>query len=366
MNGLSDITLSHVQSEDEMAHDWSLSNDDVKKIIRCRKPIPRLHWAVQLCVLRKYGRFLSPFFIPLKIANYIHSQIGLPPVFIDISDEPNWKTKFDHATQISEYCGYLQFKSSHSDKLMAHLISLVNAGIDHGELFNICLKFLFDKKVLPPGESIMQRIIRSAIDRAEKNVIENIYNRLTDSIKIKIDELLNVENGLRISTLIKYREYPGAPRPDHILEFINRYEELKIIGATTINLVGLNTEIIFQFYSLVLVYDVFRLKRFNDKKRYSLVACFLSESSKIILDYIVEMNDQYLTSMCRRARHAYENEHREFRKKAKQGIDTVVLAMDDLLGADISIEMTIVDWLKLNNLANLKNAMSDLKTFKMY
>lgn len=156
MKSAYDITLSHDLSEDELAQHWILSSEDILEVNRSRKPIPRIHWAVQLCVLRLHGRFLTPFIVPSKITNYLHKQIGLPLTFIDITDEPNIKTKFEHFSQISTYCRFSQFKSSHSDILMNYLNQLVNEGIEAEQYFELCLDFLFKNKILPPGESIIQ------------------------------------------------------------------------------------------------------------------------------------------------------------------------------------------------------------------
>ena len=53
-------------------------------------------------------------------------------------------------------------------------------------------------------------------------------------------------------------------------------------------------------------YDAQALKRFAPPKRYARVACFLAETEKTRLDHVVEMNDQFLTTMSRHARHAFE------------------------------------------------------------
>jgi hypothetical protein len=39
-------------------------------------------------------------------------------------------------------------------------------------------------------------------------------------------------------------------------------------------------------------YDAQALKRFAPAKRYALVACFLAETRKTLLDHVVEMHDQ--------------------------------------------------------------------------
>ena len=58
-------------------------------------------------------------------------------------------------------------------------------------------------------------------------------------------------------------------------------------------------------------YDVHALKRFAPAKRHAMLACFLVETERSLLDQLVEMHDQYLTTMWRRAQHAFEERQRK-------------------------------------------------------
>ena len=86
------IHLTEEPSEEELARDWSLSQADLEEIRRSRSAIPKIHFAVQLCTLRKYGRFIRPFNVPLRIINHISIQIGLDPVLIAPDDLLNEQT----------------------------------------------------------------------------------------------------------------------------------------------------------------------------------------------------------------------------------------------------------------------------------
>jgi len=56
-----------------------------------------------------------------------------------------------------------------------------------------------------------------------------------------------------------------------------------------------------------------------------------SNLTAILLDHVVTMNEQYLTGLCRRSRHAFEGRHREFRKRAKKGVEMLLQAMEIVL-----------------------------------
>jgi hypothetical protein len=52
------IFLPEDPSQEELAQYWTLSAQDRTEVLRCRGDANRRRFAVQLCTLRAYGRFL--------------------------------------------------------------------------------------------------------------------------------------------------------------------------------------------------------------------------------------------------------------------------------------------------------------------
>ena len=71
-------------------------------------------------------------------------------------------------------------------------------------------------------------------------------------------------------------------------------------------------------------YDVQAVKRFAPETRTATLVCFLVEAHKSLLDHLITMHEQYVTGLLRRSRHAFDERHREFRKRARRGIYTVL------------------------------------------
>jgi TnpA family transposase len=64
-------------SVEELARDWTLSAADVKEVRRCRGDDNRRRFAVQLCTLRRYGRFLTSYaHVPLTILTHLNRQLA--------------------------------------------------------------------------------------------------------------------------------------------------------------------------------------------------------------------------------------------------------------------------------------------------
>ena len=80
-------------------------------------------------------------------------------------------------------------------------------------------------------------------------------------------------------------------------------------------------------------YDAGDLRRFAKPKRDALVACYLVEARKGLLDRVVELHDQFMTTMSRRARLAAEAQLRDWRRRARDGLERVLGAIETLNAA---------------------------------
>ena len=77
------IVLPEDPTQEELARYWTLSASDRDEISLCRGEAQRRRFAVQLCTLRAYGRFLpeaTP--APVAMTNYLARQLDLPLVLL--------------------------------------------------------------------------------------------------------------------------------------------------------------------------------------------------------------------------------------------------------------------------------------------
>ena len=75
------LLLPEDPSSEELVQYWTLSARDQAEVRRCRGEANRRRFAVQLCTLRTYGRFLpeaTP--TPVTITNHLARQLDLPLV----------------------------------------------------------------------------------------------------------------------------------------------------------------------------------------------------------------------------------------------------------------------------------------------
>jgi hypothetical protein len=204
-------------------------------------------------------------------------------------------------------------------------------GISGEQLFTQALDLLRAWQVIPPAPSTVERLVASIAAHAEDTLCEDITAQLPLTLCQAIDRLLTVPEGTHRSPLFYLKAYPPEATPPALLTYLEREQLLRSLGVGAITLQRIPPTAVARCAQLGAYYDAEDLKRFAPAKRYALVACFLIDTQKTILDYLVEMHSHYLIGMSRRARHALDQRRRALRRQAKTGLDLVLAALELML-----------------------------------
>lgn len=192
------------------------------------------------------------------------------------------------------------------------------------ELFSRAERYLLSQRIVLPGQSVLERLIISICSEAHEQLFESLYQNLSPKLKLAIDELLIVRSGDQRSSFYLLKEYPPFASISSIKSYLGRYRTLDGTGIHAIEAHAVNPTFVDYLYRLTRRYSVKDLKRFKEQKRYSMMICFLLETRKVLLDHLVKMHDQFIMDMLRKSKHIHEKKHREFRKRQKKAIDTVL------------------------------------------
>ena len=350
-------------SEEELARDWTLSELDSAEVRRCRGGDHRRRFAVQLCMLRQYGRFLEDYtLVPVKILNHLGRQLQLPPV-LSLPSPERPATESAQQQRLRSYLGYQLFDEEKRSRLEDHLRMQLAQGVLPSQLLQHAEDFLRFWKIVLPSPSTLGRLASAVGSTGRQEILERIAARLTEPIAEAIDNLLTVEEGAARSPLFDFKEYPPEATPATILSYLERCTLLESIGVDQIDLGGFSSALLEHLSELAHKYDVQALKRFSQATRRAMVACFLTDAEKTLLDHVVTMNEQYLTGFCRRSRHAFEERQREFRKRAKKGVETLLQAMEIVLDAPADGNPLAVLYRHIDEPA-LREAMEACREFK--
>jgi len=327
-------TLPPDPSEDDLARHWSLTPADLAAIAECRGPDQRRRFALQLCVMRLHGRFLDDYrHAPIKIVNHLSRQLGLPPVlFLDRAGrEPTERVQ---AQRIRRYLTLSRFDKAAEANLREWLREGALEGRSAAELVAQAEEKLRDWQVMLPGASTLDRIVNSVVAHTTADLFTTISGHLPEKLRADIDLLVEVPEGDARSSLFRLKDYPKSANALVIKGDIVRLRLIEDLLGTGVDLGDLDPRIIRQLGQLGRRYDAGDLRRFAKPKRDALVACYLVEARKTLLDQIVEMNDLFLTGMNRRARTSVEKRRKILRRRARDGLHRVLGAVDALVAAD--------------------------------
>jgi hypothetical protein len=218
-------------SHEELLQSWTLSDHDRVEVLRCRGEANRRRFAVQLCTLRAYGRFLpeaTP--APVAITNYLARQLDLPLVLF--GELPSrLATETDQLQRIREYLGWQPFDDSARARLTTWLTQRATDDLLPSELITRAEDILRSWQIILPALSTLEDLVASATARVHDEVYTRIAAGLSSELQRAMDSLLEIPSGERRSTLFQLKEYPPEASNAVMVQYIERYHLLRDLGG---------------------------------------------------------------------------------------------------------------------------------------
>jgi TnpA family transposase len=340
------LALPDDPSQEELAQYWTLSPRDKDEVSKCRGESQRRRFAVQLCTLRTYGRFLpKAVAAPVAITNYLARQLDLPLGLLGEIPE-RLATETDHWQRIQTYLGWQSFDDAARRRLTRWLTQRATDDVLPSDLVSRAEDVLRSWQILLPAPSTLEELVASVTVRVQDEVYTRIATALPPALQRAIDDLLQVPSGERHSVLFQLKEYPPEASPAVILRYIERDHVLPQLGVDAIDVSSVRPPMIRYFADVAKRYDARALRRFAPAKRYTLMACFLVESHKTMLDHLVALHDQLLTKKMREAHHAFEQRYQRLRRQYRRGFLKLIATGNALLDPARSPETTLATLLQ--------------------
>lgn len=347
--------------ENALARCWTLTSQDVAEVLRARGAEHRLRCAVQLCTLRVTGRFVADYRrVPPEAVNHLARQLGLDPVLV-LPDPERPATESAQLQRIRRHLGWHEFDGAAEGRLRDRLQERAAEGMTPGPLLALAEDLLRAARVVLPAPSTLERLVASVAAHAVQDLFERIAAGLPERLRDAIEDLVDVPEGEHRSPLAHLKEPPPAARAKAVSVRLARLDLLNGLLGAGADLSAAAPQLQQHLAQLGRRYDAQALKRFAPAKRHALVAAFLVETRKGLLDQVVAMHDQYMTRLERRSRLAFEEKHRALRRRAKNGLDVLLGAVDVLLDTD---QGAPISWLyETVEEAELREAAADCRAF---
>lgn len=323
------MSMVNEPSDERLVADWTLSLEDMREVERCRGEDNRRRFAIQLCCLRNGGGFLETFTdFPIKIINFISLQLGLVPVLL-MTESGRGATDSNYRFRIQKYLGIRDLTTETETQLRSLLKQAAVSGKSEKEMKDAAQTYLRERKVLLPKDLFFTKLIRESLLFAQEDAFTEVADLLAEAVGTELESLLEVENNR--SRLFDLKEYPPKATAAAILKYLEKCHFAGGLTKNKIDLRGINPQLVKNLSGVCKRYNVWQLKRFSPPKRRALLACFISETEKLLLDYLVEMHDQFLIELVRHTKHSFEEKTKKAKRRVKGGVAVLTDAVTHLL-----------------------------------
>ena len=315
-------------TEEELLRHWTLSKSDKALIRSCRGTAQRYSFALQLCLLRQRGHFMTPqqTRVPLRIVSHLGEQLGFQPTlfFPPLQREATW---LEQNKRIRSYLHFKPFEHKERATLAAWLKKQERHDLRRSQLANLAREFLLQRRTMLPADSTIERMVNTEVVRQEKLSFQRLSGQFDRDLRGQIEGLLDVNPATRISTLEWMTQYPPEASPPVIMEYMDRLDRLSKTGMNEVDLRDIRPSMISYCARLAERMTAYKPRRMHEDKRLALVFSLLCRTRQSLLDNLVEMHRTFLIGMNRRARRAVEQRERKALSAARQGLRTLLDAM---------------------------------------
>lgn len=320
-------------TDEELAHIWTLNPSEAVFINKHQFQY-KLHVAIQLCSLRKYGRFLDEHEgISTKVLNYLASQIGQGASFkINVPDREKTYTK--QCQEIIQHLGFKRPSLEEQEALSSWLLEKSEDEVRRDFLIEMAEKRLLDQKIVLPTRKVLKRLVRTILNQTSQEWFSLIYQKISDQTKEHLDLLTWTTPEEPKSLFAELKDSPPAAAIGSINLYLDKFEKLKKLEDCEVDFVDIPLNFIKHSHELAKRYDAWEIKRFPSEKRYSLLSIFLSESQKTLLDSLVLMHDQFIQKMLRETKNVYEKQQRLYRKKSRASLNGILSFLDAFIDCE--------------------------------
>ena len=307
-------------SNEDIITFFTLSDEDLKIIKKRRRPHNQLGFAIQICSLRYLGFSPDEFnSVPFRVVKHVAKQLNVLPNHLSNYGKRE-TTRREHLKEIQSYLGVRDMTKTDSKNIKQWLIK---RAMEHNKpmlLYQTITEQLRRKKIIRPGITIIEKMIRNSRQKAQKEIYTDLNFLLTEELKELIDKILIPDEELGKSIFSWLRRGAISNSPDAILETIKKLNFLQSSGIHNWDLSNINPNKR-KFLSQQARKSTNQiLQRINPPRRYPMLLFFLKQSLEDITDELVELYDNCLSIYYARAKKDLKEFQLSISKKTNENL----------------------------------------------
>lgn len=301
-------------TEDQLAIDWTLTDNNVQFINK--NSSQGVKFAALLCHLRAYGRFVGKDdVLSFTALSYLAKQLGESLTVTPVFDKNSHS--YIQYEKIRTYLGYSDFNAEESLRLEEWLVKkLCQETMDKKQLIEMAIVQLKTRRIILPSSITLGRLVSQKVNEA----IEGFHRRIAESLepnkRKQLLKLITPKKKEAYSQLAELRTSPQNANSDVMNEYLDYFDEIEQLGIPECNLSAIHPDVINELAKKGRYYTSTQIRDISSKlKQEAIIICFLQETAKTILDYLVDIFKRILLDINRRSKHEVSAEREKVSKK---------------------------------------------------
>ncbi|MDN5918863.1 MAG: Tn3 family transposase, partial [Pseudonocardia sp.] len=282
---------------DELVDQFTLGEDELE-LLRNKTGATRLGFGVVLKFLIWKGRFpRGRGEVPDNAVEHVARQVGVRASEIGFYDWSGRQAK-RHRTEIRERLGFRECSVADAEQLTGWLIAQVTQGERRSErVRDELLARCREERIEPPSSGRLDRIVRSALHRAEELLFaqvqaalpEPVRDRLAGLVAAATDEDGDVEPDEELTVLASIRSDPGNVSLNTMLTEIAKLEAVRAVGLPAGLFGDVAPKVVTGWRARAAVESPSHLRDHPPQVRLTLLAALLHCREREITDTMVEL-----------------------------------------------------------------------------
>jgi hypothetical protein len=303
--------LAVPDTEDERIRRYALSERDHAVIQEKRGAHNRLGLAVQLCMLRYPGTALVQNESPSDtLLTYAARQLRVAPALWSRYAERD-TTRREHQQELQAWLGLASFTMDHHRVAVEALTELATQ-TDQGILLaRALLDWLRQQRVIVPAIDVIERVCSEVLTRGTRRVYAALTAGLSGEDRGQLDDLLELREGWRVSSLVWLRQPSGAASARNVLVHLERLQAVQALPLpeTLTGAVHQNRWMKLAREGAQMTGQ--HLRDLELRRRHATLVAVLLDTRATLIDESVELHEKILGSLFSRAKRRHEEEFQQ-------------------------------------------------------
>ncbi len=231
-----------------------------------------------------------------------------------------------------------------------------------GALMAKAEQFMKERKILRPSDDTLQRMIGSQKRAAREFIFKKTVVSLSPSLQKSLDSLLDLRDK-RISDFHLLKQSPGRPSPPAMLNLIEKIEMIQATGVLDIDLTWLSNNFQRALTRYTKHCDAHKMRELEPDRRYSALVCFLVQTFRDTMDFMVDMYDKLINKIYNHAQDDIDNHNKSQRKRIRESLSTFRTMAELTLDETIEDAVLRKELFKQVGKEKLTNQMAEVDTW---